>query len=225
MLILEGPDMVGKTTMAQQIAAIAKARLGVDVAIHHHTQEHRHLTLRDYVNLVMECGKRPVIFDRFHLSEPVYGAVCRGTLDSGLALREAVKVTRAIEGAGGLVVLVSAHPTAYTLQSDQCHGRGELFDAERCAKVNCAFNMLNGHYHLSEVEHTVRWEGGDADAWMPKMRAWGLKARLLSSVGVVLDHHDDKVAHAAPVDVEAIAARWIASLDRSINKAGVEWRH
>lgn len=73
-VILEGPDGAGKTTLARRL----KAELGFNVR-HEGVPPVGVDKLDYYVKIMLRAlrERRPVVFDRFHLGETVYGPVMR----------------------------------------------------------------------------------------------------------------------------------------------------
>jgi DNA polymerase III delta prime subunit len=72
-VILEGPDGAGKTTLAHELATELKAD------IHHEGPPERSDLLQYYAHLVDEAFRlgKDLIFDRLHLGELVYGPILR----------------------------------------------------------------------------------------------------------------------------------------------------
>ncbi len=73
-VILEGPDGAGKTSLAQEIAAI------IDAEIHHEGPPQTEELLQHYATLLDDAFRtqEDVVFDRLHLGEAVYGPLMRG---------------------------------------------------------------------------------------------------------------------------------------------------
>ena len=94
-VILEGPDGSGKTTLARRFVPLG--------------YEYRHegpppkgvSAFEHYARLFAEA-KRPMVFDRFHLGELVYGPLLRG--DASFTYDDAVRLTRLVNGTGTPII-------------------------------------------------------------------------------------------------------------------------
>lgn len=83
MLIVEGPDGAGKTTLIRTL----KEHLHLDVAPRVVSKDTEAMTdLRVWVDENLEAGFQQLIFDRHRLiSEPIYGPIMRSTPEPGFA--------------------------------------------------------------------------------------------------------------------------------------------
>lgn len=80
MIVLEGCDGSGKTTLARQLAKV------YDIPIHHEgpppanldAVEHYERVIRMYANLIENGAIKGVVFDRLAFGERIYGPVYRG---------------------------------------------------------------------------------------------------------------------------------------------------
>lgn len=109
-IILEGPDGVGKTTLADAIEAmcsgpVVRFRQGpppedVMPALHY----------MDGIDAIVEARKddTTVIVDRFHVGELVYGPLLRG--GSGITVDEAFVIDMKLHGIGAALVHCSLKP-------------------------------------------------------------------------------------------------------------------
>jgi hypothetical protein len=99
LIILEGPDGAGKTTLAQQLVHEFNAKL-----IRHDAQPERAEMFPYFINSLREAAKHDgrVIFDRCWLSEPIYGAVLRNGGDRVGINRRALD--RVALGIGAVVI-------------------------------------------------------------------------------------------------------------------------
>jgi len=81
MLIVEGPDGAGKTTLIERLAE----DLDLPVAPRVVSKDTEFMVdMVDWVELNLADGPQRMIFDRHRLiSEPIYGPVLRGTMDPG----------------------------------------------------------------------------------------------------------------------------------------------
>ena len=109
-IILEGPDGVGKTTLADAIEAqvdgpVVRFRQGPPpddsmAALHY----------MDGIDSIMEARQNDttVIVDRFHVGELVYGPLLRG--GSGITVDEATVIDMRLEGIGAALVHCTLDP-------------------------------------------------------------------------------------------------------------------
>lgn len=81
MIVVEGPDGAGKTTLIRQIID----RTGLPVAPRVVSKDAEAMTdLVKWVEENVETGFQPLIFDRHRLiSEPIYGPILRGEFEPG----------------------------------------------------------------------------------------------------------------------------------------------
>lgn len=132
MLLVEGPDMVGKTMLCAEL--------------HRRMREHDPRIVRDKFGLpessrmLEECRARMrenVICDRCWLSEIVYGYTIRGR--PSISTAESAECERLFRAAGGFLVVVTADAECYARLTELHHSRGEAFTAEQCREVNAAY--------------------------------------------------------------------------------------
>lgn len=130
MLLIEGPDMVGKTTLAHKVVD-ALRRMGEPAGYFKFGMESRGRMSATYL-----LGRIHgwTVYDRMHWSESIY-AVATGQQPS-LHAEEMIKVEKAFFEAGGLLVLVTSPPEAYRSIAARTHGRGEDFSVDTCRLVN-----------------------------------------------------------------------------------------
>lgn len=134
MIILEGPDLVGKTTLAHAICH-ADQRNKYEHLSRHGADWHY---LYSYLPLIRANN----VFDRFHISEPVYSEV-RGEktpLESGWAIaitREAIKV-------GCLTVIMTATPELIERRyiENIKNGRFEMYTLAQILQANELFRLV-----------------------------------------------------------------------------------
>ncbi len=96
MVILEGSDQAGKTTLAKQLLA----RLGDGWEYHHEGPPPPGGEANHYAKMVLL--DRQVVLDRSHLGEMVYGPCCRGK--AALTPLQVSVLNRIVAGRGGFVI-------------------------------------------------------------------------------------------------------------------------
>lgn len=170
MLLVEGPDMVGKTMLCAEL--------------HRRMREQEPRVVRDKFGLpestcmLDECRSRMrenVICDRCWLSEIVYGYTIRGR--PSISPKDSAECERLFRSVGGFLVVVTADPACYDRLVAEHHSRGEAFTAEQCREVNAAYrDGFDGgrlgayrlpkpdvHLHMRLREDgTVRYPGEDS---------------------------------------------------------------
>ena len=142
MLILEGPDCIGKTSLANSLLAELKRIASghcVDVSYAHIGQEAKSWDSEAYLDRLKEF----TIQDRWHLSELAYGQVFRG--ESNLTEPEALALSKEITRRGCfIVVLFATYDHEYTEMLNRYHKADqELFhDFEKLVLVNDAYRKM-----------------------------------------------------------------------------------
>ncbi len=142
MLIVEGPDLVGKTTLCNALVLeILKITKEVDRSIEchvdHFTSADSKLTPLDYDMRFMPW----TVSDRGHVGEFVYGTVCRDG-ECHLPPNKMRIVEGAMLAAGGLLVVVHASSEAYEYLLAEHHSRGEEFNIEQLREVNAWYARI-----------------------------------------------------------------------------------
>lgn len=136
MIIVEGTDLVGKTTLAHRlIRAICAtvdgkayySHLGVPPAAWDHSS--------DYLDMM----RRDVVQDRLYLSEVAYGRTIRGT--TFLTLDDVAWLDAQVEIRGGLHVIVTADSAALEERYAK-YGEREVFSLAQIRGANNEFAQL-----------------------------------------------------------------------------------
>ena len=144
MLLIEGPDMIGKTHLCDRIAR----ELGVKV-------DKFGLPERD--GMVAHCMQRlkPLtVYDRGWISEVVYSIKARGQLPT-ITSDDCATICRKAEQVGCLTVVVYADDDVYSELVERWWSRGEAFSKEQCKAVNAAYR------HLATTNHVLSSTSGN----------------------------------------------------------------
>lgn len=133
MLLIEGPDMVGKTELAHALVEELKT-MGAHPG-------HDKFGLPESDRMLEEVRKRArrmVVTDRCWPSEVVYGHTVRGA--PRVSPEECAVMLRLFRNVGGRMVVMRATPEAYEKLVELHHHRGEAFTADQCKAVNRAYD-------------------------------------------------------------------------------------
>ncbi|MHC4606860.1 MAG: hypothetical protein ACYTAF_07965 [Planctomycetota bacterium] len=107
MLVVEGPDLVGKTTLCGKLAEHLEECYGMPTRYAHLGREAAGWGPTEYASVVLPR----TICDRLHMGDVVYGQTLlrEGTISP----EDYLRVDAAVRLAGGLVVLLDADPSSY----------------------------------------------------------------------------------------------------------------
>lgn len=159
MLVIEGPDMVGKTEFVTALMIRAKG-LGIELE-------------RDKFGMAesapgammpaLASRVRPgVVADRCWLSEIVYGVSCQGRgRPPSISPADHAEAQRLMGAAGGMLVVIAATPGAYSRLAATHHGRGEAYSVKDCESANHTYSYVgcSGRLpHWLPSEH-AQWRG------------------------------------------------------------------
>ncbi|MFE9424304.1 hypothetical protein ACFYNO_15200 [Kitasatospora sp. NPDC006697] len=100
-LVLEGPDGVGKSTLAERLSK------EYDFTVVHSPQTPDHLDLTSRYRTILD-GTGRIIFDRCFISELVYGPLYRGR--SRITWSQAIDLAETVIARSGLFVHLTADP-------------------------------------------------------------------------------------------------------------------
>lgn len=178
MIIVEGTDLVGKTTLCKKLADM-------------YALPYRHMSKPgdgfDFVWSYQQAMERHTVQDRFHLGELAYGETiygCRQTKE-GLHLVEAYL---ARVGAVVIVVTASEEWLGRHLTEEQFLRRDEMFTLGQVVRVNAYFhNLLKKHWD-PRVDIWHHLEGGspypaeDVGLLATIQTVWGHRQRELTSI-------------------------------------------
>lgn len=148
MLIVEGPDMVGKTefcgALARRLAEVGMADVRRDK-----------FGLPESERMLEACRERVrprTVCDRGWLSEMVYGHVCRDR--PRVTQEDSERIEELVQAANGLVVMLTADD-AYETLIQQHHKRGEAFTVPQCRAAALGYAELNRRGAIFDMH--VRW--------------------------------------------------------------------
>ena len=152
-IILEGPDGAGKTTLAERLRE-ANPWGGATPQIIHEGPPPAGVDLLTYYTellLAYLAADAPVILDRFHMGETVYGPTCRG--GTTLTDRGRVLLDRVCRAAGVLTVLCLPSLATCTLNWRAKPAKDYLRqDAAKLWEVYHRFLALAPQYALYDYE-------------------------------------------------------------------------
>lgn len=141
-IIIEGPDGSGKTTLAKQIAD--QTKYPIVKRNKPETEEERLGMLEDYLQII-KSGKN-VIFDRCWYSEIVYGTVMRD--ESMITYHDMYGLEKAAAKSGALIIMCGG-PTEALWK--RCRTRGEDYITQKEDFVN----ICKGFQELVDIPHYI----------------------------------------------------------------------
>lgn len=141
MLILEGPDLVGKTTICKRLCE----------ALPRHMYRHFGLLPPDfnYFHDYEIHSGHYFVQDRFHMSELVYGTVCRGQTPITPNLYRFIDGMLMLKGA--MTIVVCFEDTA--LLKERYKQRKEMFDEGQVLAVNSAYFDIENYFEEYDVHY------------------------------------------------------------------------
>lgn len=148
LIVLEGTDGAGKSTLANQLAAEVETH-GEDVEILHAGPPQPGVSVfKQYAEPLLERREKIarrdylLILDRWHLGELIYGPLLRGK--SSLEPEQFAYLELLLESLGAVKVIVSAHRE--TLMSRLGPHREDLVNVEQAITINDQFIGLAMRY-------------------------------------------------------------------------------
>lgn len=131
MIILEGPDGAGKTTLANDLARRFNYR-------YHAFGPPQHPPLREYLGWLVDQPDNQVVVDRFHLGEHVYGPIYRGKSQLDPQSQWAIEMALKVRGA----TLVYVIAPLWALQETLLERGDDMVDVEDLARVVSAYDPV-----------------------------------------------------------------------------------
>jgi hypothetical protein len=146
-IIVEGPDGAGKTTLAKRLAQ------DLDLEYHHEGPPPQGVaSLTHYTRLLGDAKGKRVIFDRFALGERVYGPILRGHDSLGEEGWQFMVGAFAAMRARHIVCL----PPPMTAHGNWCGRKDEMFrDPLAFFHSYASFSYLASRYNLRTHDFTV----------------------------------------------------------------------
>ncbi len=144
MIVIEGPDMAGKSSLAQRLFEILPTAPHAGLLRRSPAPMVRHFTKPppsfDKYWGYRECVQRNVILDRFHMSHPVYRHIAGEEHD--LTPFKYQLVDSDIAKVGGIIVLLVPSERELKKRWDQHAGRGEMYDLDFVLRVRRVFSEI-----------------------------------------------------------------------------------
>ncbi len=195
MLIIEGPDGVGKSALQKAFIkmwndnakryspwpAVAQSFSRLPDSWHHY---------KSYLAFIT----RSAVMDRFHLSELCYGAVCRGGEKIGPSWLRLLEARLALAGSVTVVVTCSDDRASEQYLKQTHAGKQEMFSLEQVVAVNKAYRdwLVGGEreswkdarvdFHLSLPDDDSVWPSA-CEEWMDQvLREWSSRLSAVYSL-------------------------------------------
>jgi hypothetical protein len=149
-IILEGPDGSGKTTLAHDL------QQRFNLAYHHEGPPPPNVPILDHLGTVLDGYRgKNVVIDRFALGERVYGPIVRGHdslgADGWKVIRRLMRAVGAME-----VLCLPSYDTCYAAWSS---GRAEMFNkVEHFKQFYAKYVELKGDQYIYDYSDPVQLE-------------------------------------------------------------------
>ena len=161
-MIVEGPDLVGKTTLAKSIVSKFN-ELGWP-HIYQHLSRLNEACRQDIVSVYRRLMNPYTVRDRFHYSEPLYAAM-RG--DSALLGPAGYRqVERELENYGKFLIVVTADESLIRERYED-HAKREMYTLDKVLKVNELYYSAaeDGYYGAYTMPHDLWIHCTAASPW------------------------------------------------------------
>jgi len=194
MLLVEGPDMVGKTKFCDAVMEYAAK------AYPNRPLARDKFGLAESDDMVNACDKRMkplVVCDRCWISEVVYGVALRG--QPRITPAECLSITRKFNAVGGMLVVVWANGETYAELTRRHWARGEAFTESQCALVASVYEnaVVRGWAHALAAVERARGETAREDWILPWIHRVQTFQVGMSSNGSDLWHPGNELAFVA----------------------------
>lgn len=197
MIVIEGPDLAGKTTLATALFKMISAESGRDPMVRHFTKVTKTFDkFWGYKN----CIQRDVILDRFHLSDVVYRAAQSERHDLTPFKYELIdaEITRV---GGVVVVLVPSDELMEDRWNALPPSRTEMYSLEQNLKIRALFEItatlgrvqnVDGEIYAPKIDNYFTF-GHDLDV--------DAMARSIMNLWVSRQMQLDSVLRARPMEL------------------------
>lgn len=166
MLIIEGPDNVGKTTAAQRICA------ATGWGYHHMSRPSDSF---DHLGGYLEQVSTWRVFDRFHLGAFTYGQTL-SNVPQNTHVTRLLAVMRLLRFMGNPTVIVYSSSDAWLLEKIEASERAEMYHKDQIMVVNEVYRwMAKGHLRgtpFADWAHDVASLGYPSDAQLETWALW-----------------------------------------------------
>lgn len=147
MILIEGPDHVGKTTIAKKLADMMTEDLDIvgDLPYVHMSKPSIDFDYRaDYL---AHYNRKPCVYDRGHLGALIYGNILGLHDTKGYNLRRAEMISNWFRQQGGMIVVVTALDSFLQKQLTE-NKKPEMFSDEAIEMANIFFcDLANDRDH------------------------------------------------------------------------------
>lgn len=141
LVIIEGCDKCGKTTLAKHI----QDTFGFEYL--HCSQPGEKGAYREYIDLLNSIGSKNVVIDRFHIGEEVYGPIYRGK--SGLSEGQFREIEAEINKKNGILIYCYDSDKNISKRFDEY---GETFSKKQKIK-----EMLNLYFSALKKSKLIKY--------------------------------------------------------------------
>lgn len=137
MLIIEGSDKLGKTTLAHAIVKEANSRRKYPALYGHFTKLPDTWDAEsDYRRYVSPW----TVMDRFHMSDPVYRAMDRGR--TSMTQKAYKEIDQMVKKLGGFTVLMTCPEDELRRRWKETESRDEMYDVDKAVTVNALYGLV-----------------------------------------------------------------------------------
>lgn len=146
-IVLEGPDGAGKTTLARELVASFKYRY------HHEGPPKKNNMLAEYASIFLQVvgdlDDSPVVFDRLHIGETIYGPLLRGRDRVGGI--QGVRLLNRLFRANGAVPILVCPPFDVVKKNWENNIKNELVkNFTKIVKIYSGYMAYHGDHFVAD---------------------------------------------------------------------------